>query len=99
MSTCKFRPLGTKVVVEILPVESDSTILLPNGAVNPRTRQTFKVVRIGGQVNDEKFQLREGEVVLIAAHNSDFLPLSEKDQWALIDRVNIIAVVEKNDQN
>lgn len=97
MSTpCKYRPLGTKVVVKILPIENKSEILLPDGKTNPRERQTFEVVAVGGEVNDSTFSLSVGEVVLIAAHASDFLPLCEENQWALVDRSRIICAVDKN---
>jgi co-chaperonin GroES (HSP10) len=99
MTPCIYRPLGTRVVVKILPVESSSPILLPDGKVNPKTRQTFEVIAVGGEVNDDKFSLNVGEVVLIAAHNSDFLPLDEDLQLAMVDRSKIVAAIDRNTQN
>lgn len=97
--TCKYRPLGTKVILKILPIENISPILLPDGKTNPRTRQTFEVIAVGGEVNDEKFSLHSGEVVLVAAHNSDFVPLDEEQQLVMIDRTRIIAAVDSQTQN
>jgi co-chaperonin GroES (HSP10) len=99
MTPCIYRPLGTRVVVKILPIESNSPILLPDGKTNPKTRQTFEVIAVGGQVNDDEFSLNVGEVVLIAAHPSDFLPLDEELQLAMVDRSKIVAAIDRNTQN
>lgn len=96
----KYRPLGTRVVLKIIPVQSDSVVLLPDGKVNPKQHQTFEVIAVGGEVNDEKFSLRAGEVVIAAGlHPSVMVPLNEEDQTFLVDRSHIVAVVEQNVQN
>lgn len=97
--TCIYRPLGQRVVLKILPVENTSGILLPDGVTNAKARQTFEVIAVGGEVNDEKFTLNVGEVVLIACHNSEILPLSEEDQLVLIDRSKIVASLDTKPQN
>lgn len=99
MTTCKYRPLGTRVVVKINPVENKGTVLLPDGKTNPNERQTFDVVAVGGEVNDDKFSLKVGETVLIACHHSDFLPLDQEEQLAMVDRSKIIAAITKDAQN
>lgn len=97
--TCPYRPLGTRVVLKILPIESTSPILLPDGKTNPKVRQTFRVIAIGGEVNDEKYKLNVDEVVLIACHNSEILPLDEEEQLIMVDRSKIVAAVENTTQN
>jgi co-chaperonin GroES (HSP10) len=97
--TCQYRPLGTRVVLKILPVENKSGILLPQGSNNPKVRQTFEVIAVGGEVNDDKYKLNVGEVVLIACHNSEILPLDEEEQWIMVDRSKIVAAWENNTQN
>ena len=99
MNTCQYRPLGTRVVLKILPMESKSAILLPDGKTNPKERQYFEVVAVGGEVNDAKFTLVKGETVMIACHKSDILPLDEENQWIMVDRSKIIAAVEKTGGN
>lgn len=95
----QYRPLGTRVILKILPVENKSEILLPDGAPNPKSRQTFQVIAVGGEVNDDKFSLSVGEVVLIATHSSEILPLDEEEQLIMVDRSKIVAAVEQNVQN
>jgi co-chaperonin GroES (HSP10) len=97
--TCIYRPLGTRVVLKILPVENKSGILLPDGASNAKVRQTFEVIAVGGEVNDEKYKLNAGEVVLIACHNSEILPLDAEEEWIMVDRSKIVAALENNTQN
>lgn len=97
--TCPYRPLGQRVVLKILPVENKSGILLPDGVTNAKSRQTFEVIALGGEVNDDKYTLNVGEVVLIACHNSEVLPLDEEDQLIMVDRSKIVAAVEKQTQN
>jgi co-chaperonin GroES (HSP10) len=99
MKTCIYRPLGTRVVLKILAVENKSPLFMPDGVTNTRQRQTFEVVAIGGEVNDDKFSLNVGEVVLIACHQSEMLPLSEEDQLIMVDRSKIVAAMESNTQN
>lgn len=95
----KYRPLGTRVVLKILPMESKSEILLPDGKTNPKERQTFLVVAVGGEVNDDKFSLAVNEVVLIACHSSEILPLDEEEQLIMVDRSKIVAAVANPTQN
>lgn len=97
--TCQYRPLGTRVVLKILPVENKSEILLPDGVTNAKTRQTFEVIALGGEVNDDKFSLNVGEVVLISCHNSEILPLDQEEQLVMIDRSKIVAALETQTQN
>lgn len=97
--TCQYRPLGTRVVLKILPVENKSEILLPDGVTNAKTRQTFEVIALGGEVNDDKFSLNVGEVVLISCHNSEILPLDQEEQLVMIDRSKIVAALEAKTQN
>jgi co-chaperonin GroES (HSP10) len=98
-TTCKYRPLGTRVILKILPIESKSSILLPEGKTNPKERQTFEVIAVGGEVNDDKFSLHAGEVVLMATHNSNILPLDEEQQLIMVDRSALVAVVSNTTQN
>jgi co-chaperonin GroES (HSP10) len=99
MKICQYRPTGTRVILKILPVENKSEILLPDGVTNAKTRQTFQVIAVGGEVNDDKFSLAVDEVVLVAAHPSEYLPLDEEQQLVIVDRSKIVAVVEQNVQN
>lgn len=100
MNTNKYRPLGTRVILKILPVENKSSILLPDGKTNPKQHQTFEVIAVGGQVNDDKFQLNVGEVVIASGlHPSEMVPLSEEQQTFMVDRSKIVAVLESNTQN
>jgi co-chaperonin GroES (HSP10) len=97
--TCPYRPLGTRVVLKILPVENKSGLYMPDGVTNTKQRQTFEVIAIGGQVNDDKFSLNSGEVVLISCHPSEMLPLDEPEQLIMVDRSKIVAAVETQTQN
>lgn len=97
--TCIYRPLGQRVVLKILPIENKSDIIMPDGVTNAKSRQTFEVIALGGEVDDDKFTLNVGEVVLISCHNSEILPLSEEDQLIMVDRSKIVASIEQNTQN
>lgn len=99
MKTCSYRPLGTRVVLKILPVESKSPILMPDGVTNAKQRQMFEVVAIGGEVNDDKFSLNVGAIVIIACHNSEMLPLDEELQLLMVDRSKVVAALETQTQN
>lgn len=99
MKNCPYRPLGQRVVLKILPVQSTSVILMPDGTPDPKTRQTFEVIAIGGQVNDATFSLNVGDVVLIGCHNSQILPLNEAEQLIMVDRAHIVCAMNATTQN
>lgn len=89
-----YRPLGTKVILRILPQEAASPILLPEGKQAPGQHQTFEVVAVGPSVNEGGNKLAVGEVVMIAAHASQMIGLDMKEQLMMIDREHIVCVVE-----
>lgn len=97
--TCPYRPLGQRVVLKILPVENKSGILLPDGVTNAKSRQTFQVIAVGAEVNDDKFSLNVDEIVLVACHNSEMLPLDQEEQLIMVDRSKIVAVLQNQTQN
>jgi co-chaperonin GroES (HSP10) len=97
--TCQFRPLGTRVIIQILPVHNDNLIVLPDGKTNLTKPQTYEVIAIGGAVNDEKFSLNVGEVVLLSCHESEVYPLSKEDKFIMVDRSKIVAALKSETQN
>ncbi len=99
MNNCPFRPLGTRVVVKILPVQSSSLLVLPDGKEIHTKPQQYEVVAIGGAVNDEKFSLNVGEIVLVSCHESEVYPLNKDEKWIMVDRSKVVAAVEQQTQN
>lgn len=95
----KYRPLGTRVIVKILPVRNDNIIVLPEGKTHLTTPQTYEVIAVGGAVNDEKFSLTAGEIVLLSCHESEVYPLNKEEKHIMVDRSKIVAVVESQTQN
>lgn len=96
---CPYRPLGTRVIVKILPVATDNLILLPEGKTHTTTPQTYEVIGVGGGVNDDKFSLKAGDVVLLSCHESEVYPLRKEDKLIMVDRSKIVAVVDTTVQN
>lgn len=99
MKTCPYRPFGTRVVVKILPVKSESLLVLPDGKTNLMVPQTYEVVAIGGAVNDATFSLKVGEIVLISCHESEVYPLNKEEKWIIVDRSKLVAAEENQTQN
>lgn len=97
--TCQYRPLGSRVIVQILPMQTDNIIVLPGGEKNITTPQTYEVIAVGGAVNDEKFSLNVGEIVLLSCHPSEVFPLNKEDKIIMVDRSKIVAVVKTETQN
>jgi co-chaperonin GroES (HSP10) len=97
--TCPYRPLGTRVIVQILPMQTDNKILLPGGETNISTPQTYEVIGVGGAVNDDKFSLNVGEIVLLSCHPSEVFPLNKEDKLIMVDRSKIVAAMKAETQN
>lgn len=94
MNKCAYRPIGTKIIVRILPTKADSTIILPDGKQYLMVPQTYEVIAVGNEVNDEKFSLNVGEIVLVSCHESEVYPISKEEKFILIDRSKVVAVQE-----
>lgn len=91
----QYKPLGTKVLLKILPPEKPkSEILLPEGQKHPGSHQYFEVVAVGPLVNDGKNQILDGETVMIAAHPSQMIGLDMEQQLMLIDREHVVCAVQ-----
>lgn len=99
MNQTNYRPLGTKVILRILPQEKKSEIILPEGKKAPGQHQTFEVVAVGPTVNEGKNQILPGEVVLIMAHESQLVGIDQERQLLMIDRELIVCVVENGNSN
>lgn len=99
MNTCPYRPLGTRVILRVIPVENKSGLFLPDGKTHSDNPQTYEVVAIGGEVNDEKFSLNVGETVLASFHPSEAIGLSKENQWFMVDRSKVVAALETQTQN
>lgn len=99
MNTNKFRPLGTRVIVQMLPTPNDNLIVLPDGKTHLTKPQTYEVVAVGGAVNDEKFSLTVGEIVLLSCHESEVYPLSKEEKLIMVDRSKIVAAIDNTTQN
>lgn len=97
--TNKYRPLGTKVLLRVLPPKNESSLVLPDGKGNPNEIQTFEVVAVGGSVNDEKFNLNAGEVVIISAHQSQMIGVHKEDKLLLVDRENVVLAIDERTLN
>lgn len=97
--TCQYRPLGTRVIVQILPPQTENILVLPGGKPNLTTPQTYEVIAIGGAVNDEKFSLNVGEIVLLSCHESEVYPISKEDKFIMVDRSKIVAALQTQMQN
>lgn len=95
MTNYNYRPLGTKVLLKILPPESDpSPVLLPDGQKRPGQHQYFEVVAVGSLVNDDKWKITPGETVMIAAHPSQMIGVNQEKQLMLLDREFVVCAVE-----
>lgn len=94
-----YRPLGARVILKVLPKEIESSIVMPDGKTNPREKQYFQVVAVGGEVNDDKFQLNIGDIVLTACHPTEIIGLDQDEQLILVERNRIMVVVEKGPGN
>lgn len=99
MNKTTYRPLGTKVILRVIPQEPNTTLVLPEGKKAPGQHQTFEVVAIGPKVNEGDNKLVVGEVVLIAAHESQLVGIDMKEQLLMIDRELIVCVVENESPN
>lgn len=96
---CPYRPLATRVIVKILPIPSDSLIVLPDGKRHLTDLQHYEVMAIGAAVNDDKFSLNVGDVVLLSCHESEVYPIRKSDKLIMVDRSKVVAVKENQTQN
>lgn len=92
----QFRPTGTNVLLKVLPkTESESSIFLPDGKSRPGEIMRWEVLAIGTEVNDEKFSLRPGEVVILGGGHPGEGVWLVQGSIVVFDRRRIVAIEEK----
>lgn len=89
----KYRPLGTGVLLKVIPIEEKPLIQLPEGKQDTRIQQSFKVMAVGGQVNTDTYKLAEGEVVYVAAHQAEIFPVDAEEKLLIVDRSKIVVAL------
>lgn len=93
----KYRPMGTRLLVQLEERSSRNGILLPEGA---RTEEpmTAEVIDIGAAVVEEKFQVSIGDTIVLNITPSFLFPISKKDRLILIERHDIVAVLTEEEE-
>jgi len=88
----KYRPMGTRLLVQLEQRLERNGILLPEGA---RTEEpmTAEVMDIGPAVNEEKFQVKVGDTIVLNLTPSFLFPINKKERLILIERHDIVAVM------
>jgi len=92
MSEVKIKPLGTRVVIEPQKAETKTAggIIIPDSA--KEKPQQGKVVAVGKGTEDEKMEVKVGDIVLygkyagteLSIQGSDYLIMNQSDILAII---------------
>jgi hypothetical protein len=90
----QYIPLGTRVVLKILPV-TEGAVVIPDGLGNTVKTQFFSVYAVGPKASDADFPINVGDVVLICAHPSLLTGVSKEEQLCCVNREDIAVIVRE----
>jgi len=96
-----FKPVGTAVLFRRLPpVNQDHNIILPDGSSRPGDFQEWEILALGDEVNEEKFKLEVGQIVMLGGgHPGEGICVDGKLGIFLFDRRRAVCIVESNGTN
>jgi co-chaperonin GroES (HSP10) len=89
-----FTPLGTRVLLKMLPAENKSAIVLPDG-VRGNAVQRFEVIAIGSMVNKDGYELSVGWIVQLGVHPGSIVGVDQEQSFLTVDRLDINVVVNQ----
>lgn len=92
MSELKIKPLGTRVVIEAQQAETKTAggIIIPDSA--KEKPQQGKVVAVGSGTQDEKMEVKVGDIVLYGKYAGTELSLEGND-YLIMNQSDILAIV------
>lgn len=68
-----YTPLGNKVLLKVLPIESKSAVVIPDhlkGVAGSGAQQLFRIEALGTAAVEEHYPLQVGQTVMISSHPS-----------------------------
>ncbi len=88
----KIKPLADRVVIEPMEAEEKTTsgIIIPDTAKEKPQKGT--VVAVGPGTNDEKMEVKNGDVVLYGKYSGTELKMDGKD-YLIMKQSDILAIV------
>lgn len=92
MSEVKIKPLGTRVVIEPQEAETKTAggIIIPDSA--KEKPQQGKVVAVGSGTQDEKMEVKVGDIVLYGKYSGTELSIDGND-YLIMNQSDILAIV------
>ena len=92
MSEIKIKPLGTRVVIEAQQAETKTAggIIIPESAKEKPQQGT--VVAVGSGTQDEKMEVKVGDLVLYGKYAGTELTV-EGDDYLIMNQSDILAIV------
>jgi chaperonin GroES len=92
MSEVKIKPLGTRVVIEAQVAETKTAggIIIPDSA--KEKPQQGKVVAVGAGTQDEKMEVKVGDLVLYGKYAGTELSVEGND-YLIMNQSDILAIV------
>lgn len=69
----KYQPLGNKVLLKVLPVQSKLSVVIPDhlkGVAGSGMQQLFRIEALGTAAAEEHYPLSVGQTVMISSHPS-----------------------------
>lgn len=95
----KYQPLGSKVLLKILPIAS-SDITIPDhlkSAMGTGKQQFFRVEALGPSAVDEQHPLEVGQKVMISSHPSLLVGVDAVEQLCVCYNKDIAVICAQED--
>ncbi len=92
MANTTIKPLGARVLVEVVEAEQKtaSGLIIPDSA--KEKPQRAKVIAVGNGTEGEKMEVKEGDVVLYGKYAGTVIE-DENHSYLILNQTDILAIV------
>lgn len=69
----KYQPLGNKVLLKVLPIQTKTSVVIPDhlkGVAGSNSQQFFRIEALGTAAVEEHYPLQVGQTIMISSHPS-----------------------------
>lgn len=96
----KYQPLGSKVLLKVLPMESKTKVVIPDhlkGVAGSGTQQFFRIEALGPQAVEEAYPLKVGQQVMISSHPSLLVGVDAGQSLMVTNNKDIAVICTEDD--
>ena len=91
----KYQPLGSKVLLKVLPIETKTKVIIPDhlkGIAGTGSQQFFRIEALGSAAVEEHYPLAVGQLIMISSHPSLMVGVDAVQSLMICNNKDIAAI-------